>query len=141
VLSIAGREADIVSINFDLRSGAIGADVGPNGTAEATKEKIGWVRAAAADRFDDIELSVTIFAGMVTEDPQGLAAAMGPGFGITPEQAMEIPHVLMGSIDQMVEALQHRREQYGFSYIVVSSGLTGDAWRTLAPVVAKLAGT
>jgi len=78
---------------------------------------------------------------MITDDPQGLAAAMGPGFGITPEQAMEMPHVLAGSIDQMVDALQQRREQYGFSYIVISSGFAGDAWRTLAPVVAKLAGT
>jgi probable F420-dependent oxidoreductase len=141
VLSIAGREADIVSVNFDLRSGAIGPGVGPNGTAEVTAEKIGWVRAAAGDRFDDIELSVTVFAGMVTEDPQSLAAAMGPGFGITPEQALEMPHALIGSIDQMAEALQHRREQFGFSYIVVSSGLTADAWRSLAPLVAKLAGT
>ena len=141
VLSIAGREADIVSINFDLRSGAIGADVGRTGTAEATHEKIGWVRAAAGDRFDDIELSVTIFVGMITDDPESLAAAMGPGFGITPEQAMQMPHVLAGSIDHMVDALQQRREQYGFSYIVISSGFAGDAWRTLAPVVAKLAGT
>jgi probable F420-dependent oxidoreductase len=141
VLSIAGRGADIVSINFDLRSGAIGPDVGPSGTADATKEKIGWVRDAAGARYDDIELSLTIFVGMITEDPQGLAAAMGPGFGITPEQAMEMPHVLVGSIDQMVETLQQRREQYGFSYIVISSGFTGDAWRTLAPVVANLAGT
>ena len=115
--------------------------MGPSGTAEATKEKIGWVRAAAGDRFDDIELSVTIFVGMITDDPKGLAGAMGPGFGITPEQAMEMPHVLAGSLDQMVEALQQRREQYGFSYIVVSSGFSGDAWRTLAPIVTRLAGT
>ena len=141
VLSIAGREADIVSINFDLRSGAIGPDVGPSGTAEATRDKLAWVGAAAGDRFADIELSLTIFVGMITDDPQGLAAAMGPGFGLTPEQAMEMPHVLVGSLDQMVETLQQRREEYGFSYIVISSGFTGDAWRTLAPLVAKLAGT
>jgi len=141
VLTIAGREADIVSINFDLRSGAIGPEVGPSGTAEATREKVGWVRDAAGDRFDDVELSLTIFVGMITDDPEGLASAMGPGFGITPAQALEVPHVLVGSLDQMVETLQQRREQYGFSYIVISSGFTGDAWRTLAPVVAKLAGT
>src|SRR5712692_8347174 len=69
VLTIAGREADIVSINFDLRSGAIGPEVGPSGTAEATREKVGWVRDAAGDRFDDVELSLTIFVGMITDDP------------------------------------------------------------------------
>jgi alkanesulfonate monooxygenase SsuD/methylene tetrahydromethanopterin reductase-like flavin-dependent oxidoreductase (luciferase family) len=141
VLSIAGREADIVSINFDLRSGAVGPEVGPSGTAEATQEKLGWVRAAAGDRFDSIELSVTIFVGMITDDPKGLASGMGPAFGITAEQAMAMPHALTGSLDEMVETLQRRREEFGFSYIVIGSGFTGDAWRTLAPVVGKLAGT
>jgi hypothetical protein len=41
----------------------------------------------------------------------------------------------------MVEMIQRRREQYGFSYLVFSSGFSGDAWRTMAPVVARLAGT
>jgi probable F420-dependent oxidoreductase len=141
VLSVAGREADIVSINFDLSQGAVGPDVGPTGTAEAISEKLGWVRAAAGDRFDGIELSVTIFVAMITDDPHGLAAALGPGFGITPDQALAMPFVLAGSLDQMIESLQQRREEYGFSYIVISSGLSADAWRTLAPLVAKLAGT
>jgi probable F420-dependent oxidoreductase len=141
VLSIAGREADIVSINFDLRAGAVGKETGPSGTAEATQEKIGWVRAAAGDRFDSIELSVTVFGAFVTDDPQGLASAMGPAFGISAEQALAMPHVLAGSIDEMIEMLQRRREEFGFSYIVTGGGLAGDAWRTIAPVVAKLAGT
>jgi hypothetical protein len=66
---------------------------------------------------------------------------MGPAMGLTPEEAIDMPHALVGSLDQMVETLQQRREQYGFSYIVFSSGLTGDAWRTLAPIVTRLAGT
>jgi probable F420-dependent oxidoreductase len=141
MLSIAAREADIVSVNFDLRSGAVGPEVGPSGTAEATAEKIGWIRDSAGDRFDDIELSLTIFVSMITDDPAGIAAAMGPGFGITPEQALDVPHVLAGSLDQMIETIQQRREQYGFSYVVFSSGFSGDAWRTMAPIVARLAGT
>ena len=136
VLSIAGREADIVSVNFDLRSGAVGPEVGPSGTAEATAEKIGWVRDAAGDRFDDIELSVTIFAGMVTDDPQGLAAAMGPGFGITPEQALEMPHVLVGlarpdgrdaaAAARAVRLLLHRDQQW--AHAVTRGGRSRRSW-------------
>src|SRR5215210_6083911 len=55
ILSLAGREADIVSVNFDLRSGSIGPQVGATATAEGTAEKLRWVREAAGDRFDDIE--------------------------------------------------------------------------------------
>jgi len=141
MLSIAGREADIVSVNFDLRAGAVGPEVGPSGTAEATAEKIGWVRDAAGDRFDDIELSLTVFLAMVTDDPAGVAGAMGPGFGLTPEQALDVPHVLAGPIGQIVDTIQQRRERYGFSYVVFSSGFDPDCWRTMAPVVARLAGT
>jgi probable F420-dependent oxidoreductase len=141
VLSIAAREADIVGINFDLRAGAIGVETGPSGTAAATDEKLGWVRAAAGDRFDAIELSITVFAAMITDDPQGLGAAMAPGFGITPEEALEVPHVLAGSLDQMADTLVERRERFGFSYVVFSSGFSPDTWRTMAPLVARLAGT
>ena len=39
--------------------------------------------------------------------------------------------------DQIVEDLQKRREEYGFSYVVFS----GDQHERMAPVVKKLAGT
>ena len=58
VLGIAGREADIVSLNFDNCSGKIGpAGVGSS-TAELTKQKVEWIRAGAGDRFDDLELEI-----------------------------------------------------------------------------------
>src|SRR5947209_9566129 len=63
MLSIAAREADIVSVNFDLSAGAVGPDVVTTGTAELTRQKIELIREAAGDRFDDIELSVTVFMG------------------------------------------------------------------------------
>ena len=59
VLGIAGREADIVSLNFNNSSGKIGpAGVGSS-TAELTSQKIEWIRAGADERtdgrgFDDI---------------------------------------------------------------------------------------
>ena len=55
MLTLAGRRADIVGINVSLAKGVIDADAGPDGTAERTEEKVGWVRAAAGDRFGDIE--------------------------------------------------------------------------------------
>ena len=47
VLSIAGREADIVSINVDLRGGKGDASVAPNAAPEQTRRKIAWVKEAA----------------------------------------------------------------------------------------------
>ena len=63
VLSLAGREADIVGMNPRLAEGF----VGPKSIASATPahydQRLGWVRAAAGERFDEIELQCLTFFG------------------------------------------------------------------------------
>jgi probable F420-dependent oxidoreductase len=137
VLSIAAREANIVGVNFNLEQGAVNQTTMQTGAAAATDEKIGWIKAAAGDRFEDLELNVTVFVAIVTDDRDGMAARISGGFAMSPEEVLQSPHALIGSVDQMVETLQERRERYGFSYIAFS----GDGFQPLAPVVAKLAGT
>jgi probable F420-dependent oxidoreductase len=136
MLTLAGREADIVSVNFNLQSGAIDAAMAVTGTATATKEKLDWIRAGAGARFDDLELSVTVFMAAIVDNPTEMAGAVAGGFGLSADDALAMPHFLMGSVDSMIDTLQQRREEYGFSYIVFSGGSD----ETMAPVVAKLAG-
>jgi alkanesulfonate monooxygenase SsuD/methylene tetrahydromethanopterin reductase-like flavin-dependent oxidoreductase (luciferase family) len=137
VLAIAAREADIVSVNPDLRAGLGGAETAPNITPASTTQKVEWVREAAGDRFDDLELNTLIGFGHVTDDPMVIAEAMAPNFGIEPAEALRVPLILVGTVDSMVEELERRREQWGFSYI----GFDNDCWEAMAPVVARLAGT
>ena len=137
VLSIAGREADIVSINVDLRGGKGDADVAPNAAPEQTRRKIAWVKEAAGSRFEELELHTLVGFVLVTDDRQGVIDAMAPSFGIDPTDAVHIPLALIGSLEQMEEELQWRRAEYGISYYSIES----DSWETLAPMVAKLAGT
>lgn len=54
VLEFAAREADIVGIN--IRSSAQGGFDWSSISPEATAQKVGWVRAAANERFADPEL-------------------------------------------------------------------------------------
>ena len=137
VLSIAGREADIVSVNPDLREGLGGAESAPNMVPEMTSRKVQWVREAAGDRFDQLELNVLIGFLVITDNPRPIVEAMAPAFGgISPDDALHVPGCLVGSIDFMVEELQWRREEWGFSYI----GLEGDV-EAFAAVVSRLAGT
>jgi hypothetical protein len=137
VLGIAAREADIVSINPNLREGLGGAETAPNSVPAMTTRKVEWVREAAGDRFAALELNVLIGFCLFTDDPRPIAEAMAPAFGgITPEDALHVPVCLLGSVDGMVEELRRRREEWGFSYI----GIEGP-WEEFAPVVARLAGT
>ncbi|TAK59093.1 MAG: LLM class F420-dependent oxidoreductase [Dehalococcoidia bacterium] len=136
VLGYAAREADIVGVNFILAEGVVNREVMTTGSAAATAEKIGWIREAAGPRFDDIELNVTVFAAIVTDDRAGMAERLAPRFGVTPAELPDAPHVLLGNTDEIAEDLQRRRERFGFSYVVIS----GDGFEQLAPVVKKLAG-
>src|SRR5271166_6908380 len=119
VLSIAGREADIVSINVNLKEGTGGPEVAPNASPDATRQKIAWVREAAGDRFDDLELNCLIGLVIVTDDRQSMFESLAPAFGIDPTDAPHIPLALVGTLDQMKEELRWRREEYGLSYFSV----------------------
>jgi probable F420-dependent oxidoreductase len=137
MLQLAAREADIVNVNFDLREGHVNRKLVHTGLAKATDEKLGWIREAAGDRIDRIELSVTIFLANITDDRDSIAAAMAAGLGSEPHEILDMPHFLIGTVDQLVEALQHRRERYGISYVIVP----GEVAEVFAPVVGQLAGT
>jgi len=136
VLRFAAREADIVGVNFNLSEGAVNPKTMMTGTAEATKEKIAWIREAAGARFDELELNVTIFATVVAEDTSKIAERMAAGFGTTPDELPRSPHALIGSAGAIVDELERRRAEYGFSYVVFS----GDVFEQVAPIVARLAG-
>jgi probable F420-dependent oxidoreductase len=137
VLSIAAREANIISVNYNLAPGAVNQTVMKTGDATSTEEKIRWIREAAGSRFDDIELSVTVFVAIVTDDRAGMAERMAAGMGMTPDEVLKSPHTLIGTTDEIVDSLQESRERFGFSYIAFS----GDRFEALAPVVKNLAGT
>jgi probable F420-dependent oxidoreductase len=136
MLTLAGREADIVHMNFNLAEGTTNAKLISTGLAAATDEKVSWIKAAAGSRFEHIELGLTIFRASVTDDRDAVAAAFGPMFGLQPHDVLEIPHFLVGTVEQIVEDLRARRERFGVSHIV----LPDDAADDLGPVVERLAG-
>jgi probable F420-dependent oxidoreductase len=138
VLSLAAREADIVGINANLQRGtAEHPDTARSLSADATDQKLAWVRAAAGDRFADLEIQQ--YAGFVlfTDDRPSLAEAMAPAFGVTAQTALETPIAIVGTVEQMVDDLEARRERWQMSYIVVDDTVAEE----FAPVVARLAGT
>jgi len=137
MLGIAAREADIVNINYNLQEGRINRKMVRTGMASATDEKLGWIKEAAGDRFDALELSVTIFVATVTDDRDGIAEAMGSGLDMERDEVLAIPHFLIGTVDQIVDDLRARRERYGISYVIVP----GEVAEQMAPIVERLAGS
>lgn len=137
MLTIAAREADIVGINPTMPNGAADADAARTGTAEHTDEKLGWVRAAAGDRYDDLEINLLNLGCFVTDDRGGFAEQMAPLFGLSPAELLEFPHALIGTTEEIADVVRARRERWDASYVVVQA----DAMDAMAPIVAELAGT
>jgi alkanesulfonate monooxygenase SsuD/methylene tetrahydromethanopterin reductase-like flavin-dependent oxidoreductase (luciferase family) len=139
ILSFAARAADIIGINFKAtRAG--GADIASI-KPESIDQKVHWVREAAGDRFDSLELNVFAFSAAVTDQRRRVAQQGLKVFDITPDddsidEWLASPMLLIGTVDQIVEDLQMRRERFGISYIVLREGVA-DAF---APVVERLAG-
>ncbi|MDZ7733947.1 MAG: TIGR03621 family F420-dependent LLM class oxidoreductase [Acidimicrobiia bacterium] len=137
LLTLAGREADIVGIAPSASTGAVDATAVADAAAERTDRKLDWVRTAAGNRFADIELNALVFASIVTDDREGTAEQVGAAMGFSPEETLATPHALIGDVDQICESLEERRERWGFSYVVVQ----GPAMEAFAPVVERLSGT
>jgi probable F420-dependent oxidoreductase len=130
MLAIAAREADIIGIqHVPAPSGLL---------AETIAEKIGWIRQEAGARFDNLELSLVgsvIITENRREEAERLVHARGWA-GLSAEKVFEMPSIFIGSVDQIVEEMQGRRERYGISYYVVPDR----SLEMVAPIVARLAG-
>jgi probable F420-dependent oxidoreductase len=137
VLRLAGGLADIVSFNFNNAAGKLGAHSVASSTAEATRQKLAWVREGAGDRFDDLELEIGGYFIAVTDHPTEAAAAIGSRLGASGDDILANPQALIGTVDSICDLLQQRREEYGISYVTIGQRHIDE----FAPVVARLAGT
>ena len=140
MLRFAGAHADIVGVNPSIHSGEIDADAARDGLADRMDAKLSWVREGAGDRFDELEINAWIPVVAITDDAASVAEMLAPGFGLEGESVVEVldsPMALVGTLGELAERLEQRRDRWGFSYHVVQN----DAALDLAPLVAELAGS
>jgi len=121
MLSIAGRFADIISLNPPVALDGHSIDMAA-ATAEATAQQIAWIREAAGDRFAQIEIGNFVIGGVRTEreprlDPMIAAAFRSRTTG--EQQSPQGIYTLIGSVDQICEQVLANRERFGLSYISI----------------------
>ena len=133
VLTLAGREADIVSISsvpFVARD-ADGLDA-----QAVAQRRIGFVRDAAGERFGGLDVESSPYFTEITDYPETALADLATSTGIAIELLRDHPNVLVGSLESVVETLCSRRETLGINYVTVQQSQIG----SFAPVVARLHG-
>lgn len=112
MLTLAAREADIIM---------------PVGFDAPLEEKVGWIREAAGERFEHLELSSAAFGIQITDSPVPPQPVWQGGIPIK-ERPM--------TTEQVVEYLLEQREKLGFSYFYLQE----TQLENFVPVVERLNG-
>lgn len=165
LLTFAGRVADIVGINPNLGAGGSSVEGAQDNRRDRFAEKLGWVAEGAAEatdasgagsltpltsderadrvdrmsRIDDIEFTTIMSMVRVVTTAEQRAAAIAEASAslrLAEEDIVDMPTLLIGTVDEIVDALIERRERFGVSYVVV----VPDATRAMAPIVERLSG-
>ena len=102
-------------------------------SAAEADDRVAHVRAKAGKRFDDLELHVLVQSVVVTPDRRAVAATMAAedDLGLTADEVLETPFLLLGTVPEIAAQLRERRERFGFSYLTVHA----PSMAALAPVI------
>ena len=119
MLTFAATHADIVGVNVSLPTSEARAAAIRDGVPSRIDEKLSWIRAAAGDRFSDLELHAWIRFAHVTNDSAPLVSELSRHFNSGEEDVRSSPMVLVGDVGEIVERLHARRERWGYSYFTI----------------------
>ncbi|MFD3588047.1 LLM class F420-dependent oxidoreductase [Streptomyces sp. NPDC058683] len=104
-------------------------------TAAELDERVARYGELATDRGEPAERNLLIQIVAITDDPQ---SALGPLLERRPEltlaQALALPTVLVGTVEEVAGRVRGLRERYGFSYLTVLEPYM----EAFAPVLAEL---
>jgi probable F420-dependent oxidoreductase len=120
MLTLAAKHADIVSIQDApgiTPRGEPGHDTLPHGLLAG---RIGFLRQAAGDRFDQIELCLVLCSVHIAgsgEPDLGMARALYPG--LSDEELLRLPGVQHGSEQDIADSLRQLRDTQGITYFAV----------------------
>ncbi|MFJ6200068.1 TIGR03621 family F420-dependent LLM class oxidoreductase [Micromonospora sp. NPDC092111] len=135
LIELAARRADTVSIAPSRHPD------GRRSTYWDTEidDRVRWayVAAEAAGRPARPEIDLAIHECRVVADPAPVLAEFSATFGVPEDRVGAVPSLLVGTPEQVVEALLARRERWGASRVTIPD----TALDAMAPVVARLAGT
>jgi probable F420-dependent oxidoreductase len=133
VLTLAGREADIVSISSVPFVARDSDGLDPQAVARRRTE---FVRAAAGERFERLDVESSPYFTEITDDAETVLSRLQISTGIPADLLRDHPNVLIGSAESVVESLYSRRDTLGINYVTVQQSQI----ESFAPVVALLHG-
>ena len=137
LLTFAAQEADIVGFGARALPGG-GLDTADI-SAAALQRKVSWVNRAAQDAGTDPERNLLVFLFELTDDRHAAGKLAEHLPGMTEDDILASPHILLGSLDEMTDQVRRTREVFGISYFVLNTG-NADQIEPFSGIVKHLAG-
>lgn len=137
VHAIAARHADAVGFTGLGRVLDDGQRAEPSRfSSRHVDEDVAALAAAAAGRPAVLELQALVQAVVVTDNALGVAAEIAAKHmpSLTPEDILETPYVMVGTVDSLVDKLLEHRERWEFTHYTVRREALGQ----LEPVIEAL---
>ncbi|MGH7334064.1 MAG: LLM class F420-dependent oxidoreductase [Candidatus Rokuibacteriota bacterium] len=137
LLALAAKEADLIGLSgITFRGGGVDPDLS-GWKAGGVDQRLRLVREVAGDRYRQLELNVLVQRVVVTDNRRQAAEELTNRWKqLSPEEILESPYVLIGTVEELVEDLHARRQRWGMASYVIFEPYV-DAF---AAVVARLAG-
>jgi probable F420-dependent oxidoreductase len=133
MLRLTAEHADIAAFT-GARPGKAPGSLEPL-SADELEERVARYREVAAGRAEPAELNLLIQLVTVTDDPgRVLKPLLERQTQLTLDDALALPVVLAGPLDDLVARVRAQRERFGFSYLTVLEHSMED----FAPVMARL---
>jgi probable F420-dependent oxidoreductase len=139
LLSLAAREADIVGLSgITFRDGGAAPPDLSGWRASSVDLRMELVREVAGGaRYARLEINALVQRVIVTDNRRKAAEElMSRWSDLTPDEILESPYVLIGTVEQIIIDLNLRRERWGISYYTIRE----PDLDTFAAVIARLAG-
>ncbi len=135
VVSIAAKQADIFQFTGLTHEPGTGKPSAGGFGREHIAKRSRWLKEAAGDRYESIELSTLVQVTKVGDDTSAFHAKTAVRMDVDADLLDATPFMMIGSRAQVVEKLEQLREEFGIHHVVSRDP------DDFAPIVAALAGT
>jgi probable F420-dependent oxidoreductase len=132
-LAHAAAHADIIGLFVLGRTLADGHRHEARWQAQRVDQIVAYVREQAGDRADQLEFNALVQRIVITNDRKAAAAEIVSQVeGLSVEDALETPYLMLGTHDEIAEHLRECRERWGISYFTVRD------LNAVAPIIERL---
>jgi probable F420-dependent oxidoreductase len=135
LLRFAGEHADVVGLSGMGPTLPDGRMHSVRWTRDVVDQQVGLVGEGAAGRSGPPVLEALVQLVRVTDDAEAAAAEMAEHAGVSTSELLTVPYVLVGTHDEIVDAVTEHHRRWGITRFVVRT----DAMEAMTPLLPRLA--